>query len=58
MNYGVMHMGKKVNLSFKENELEQQLYEWLLQQGKLIGPSAYIKQLLLEDMNRKTAEKK
>lgn len=53
-----MHMGKKVNLSFKENELEQQLYEWLLQQGKLIGPSAYIKQLLLEDMNRKAAEKK
>ncbi|WP_163215790.1 hypothetical protein [Clostridium thermarum] len=51
-------MGKKINLSFKDNELENKLYEWLLKQSELIGPSTYIKQLILEDMQRKSTEKK
>ena len=52
-------MAKKVGISFKDNELENTLYEFLKEKSKLLGESTYIKQLLLEKMqNEKATEKK
>lgn len=39
----------KIGLSFsKDKEIEQDLYKWLLEKGKIIGVSSYIKQILYE----------
>ena len=40
----------KINISFKENELEKTIYDHLEKQSKLLGKSAYIKQLIYEDL--------
>lgn len=49
-------MSNRINISFKENELDQKLLEFLKQKSKLIGPSAYLKQLLYEDMMKKSSD--
>lgn len=49
-------MSNRINISFKESELDQELLEYLKEQSKLIGPSAYMKQLLYEDMLRKISD--
>lgn len=52
-------MAKKVGISFKDNELEQELYNYLKKKSILLGESTYIKQLLLEKMlSEKTTEEK
>lgn len=51
-------MAKKVGISFKENDLEQELYEFLKKKSILIGESNYIKQLLLEKMQLEESYKK
>lgn len=39
----------KIGLSFsKDKKIEQDLYEWLLEKGKIIGVSSYIKQAMYE----------
>jgi hypothetical protein len=43
-------MGKKIILSFKSNELEKEILEYLEEQSKLVGVSAYLKQLIYEKM--------
>lgn len=51
-------MAKKVGISFKDNELETKLYEFLKEKAQLLGESTYIKQLLLEKMqDEETARK-
>lgn len=43
-------MAKKIGISFKENELEIRIYDFLKQKSILIGESTYIKQLILDKM--------
>lgn len=43
-------MAKKVGISFKENELEESIYQFLKEKSVLLGESTYIKQLILEKM--------
>lgn len=39
----------KIGLSFsKDKEIEQKLYLWLMDKGKIIGVSSYIKQVMYE----------
>lgn len=39
----------KIGLSFsKDKELEQDLYKWILEKGKILGVSSYIKQVMYE----------
>lgn len=40
----------KVNISFKENGEDKELLDFLEKKSKIIGKSAYIKQLLYEQM--------
>lgn len=50
-------MSDRILISFKENETELELYNFLREQSKIIGASAYIKQILYEKMlNDKKAE--
>ena len=51
-------MAKKVGISFKDNELETTIYNFLKEKAKLLGESAYIKQLLLEKMQSEKATEK
>ena len=51
-------MAKKVGISFKDNELETKLYEFLKEKAQLLGESTYIKQLLLERMQDEEATRK
>ena len=50
-------MAKKIGISFKENDLEIKIYEFLKKKSELVGESTYIKQLLLEQMQREGYEK-
>lgn len=50
-------MAKKVGISFKDNDLEQEIYNFLKEKSKLLGESAYIKQLLLEKMQKEATKK-
>lgn len=45
-------MPEKILISFKDTELEKKLLLYLKKKGQLIGNSAYIKQLIYEDMLR------
>lgn len=51
-------MPEKILISFKQTELEQKLLKFLKEQSELIGPSAYVKQLLYEDLLRKSPKEK
>ena len=51
-------MAKKIGISFKDNELESKIYDFLRKKSKLLGESTYIKQLLLEKMQEEEATKK
>jgi hypothetical protein len=46
----VICLSERINISFKETKLDQKLLQYLKQQSELIGPSAYMKQLLYNDM--------
>jgi hypothetical protein len=50
-------MSKRVLLSFKETETDKKLLEHLEKYSKIIGTSAYIKQLLYEDFIKKNNSK-
>lgn len=43
-------MAERILLSFKDNEIDRELAQFLKEEAKLIGPSAYMKQLLYEKM--------
>lgn len=45
---------KKINVTFRQNELEENLYRFAIEQGKqeLGGAANYIKRLILEDKKR------
>lgn len=47
----------KINISFKDNELENKIYKHLEEQAKLIGKSNYIKQLIYKDLLNSTDKK-
>lgn len=51
-------MAKKIGISFKDNELETKLYDFLKKKSVLIGESNYIKQLLLEKMQNEEGYEK
>ena len=51
-------MAKKIGISFKDNELENRIYDFLKEKSMLLGESTYIKQLLLEKMQEEEATKK
>lgn len=34
---------KRCNVTFRENETEQELWEWIQQKGKVAGVSSFIK---------------
>lgn len=51
-------MAERVLISFKETEFEKKLLEHLKEQSKLVGQSAFMKQLLYEDMQKKSPDKK
>ncbi|WP_252231358.1 MULTISPECIES: hypothetical protein [unclassified Clostridium] len=39
----------KIGVSFsKDKQIEQNLYAWILEKGKIIGASTYIKQVMYE----------
>lgn len=48
---------KKVNISFKDTEEEKELLNYLEKKGRIIGKSAYIKQLLYEQMLKEREDK-
>lgn len=48
---------KKTSVSFKDNELETKLYKHMMKESRLKGPSTYIKELILKDMEEKAANK-
>lgn len=51
-------MADKILLSFKsDDELEQSIFAFLKEKSKLIGQSAYIKQLIYEEMLRENPKK-
>jgi hypothetical protein len=45
-------MPDKILISFKKSEDDQELYEYLKGKSKIIGASAYLKQLLYEQMQK------
>ncbi|MDB2100797.1 MULTISPECIES: hypothetical protein [Clostridium] len=51
-------MAKKIGISFKDNELETKIYNFLKEKSQLLGESAYIKQLILEKMQSEETTKK
>ena len=42
----------RVEITFKNNDKEKELYEFLKFKGEIIGKSAYIKQLILEQLQK------
>ena len=42
----------RVEITFKNNDKEKELYEFLKSKGEIIGKSAYIKQLILEQLQK------
>lgn len=49
---------KKLNVTFRENDYEENLYNYALEQGKIEvgGMSGYIKRLIEKDMKEKGSE--
>lgn len=43
---------KKISVSFKENELDLELYEWLSDKAKVIGYSNAVKEMLYKIMQQ------
>lgn len=42
----------RVEITFKNNDKEKELYKFLKSKGEIIGKSAYIKQLILEQLQK------
>jgi hypothetical protein len=40
----------RISVSFRENGEEQELYKWVIEKSKVIGPANAIKQILYEKM--------
>ena len=47
----------RVEVTFKNNDKEKELYEFLKSKGEIVGKSAYIKQLLLEQLKKENNNK-
>ena len=47
----------RVEVTFKNNDKEKELYEFLESKGEIVGKSAYIKQLLLEQLKKENNNK-
>jgi hypothetical protein len=43
----------RITVTFKDNEKEQELYEFIKEESEILGVSAYIKQVLYEKMLEK-----
>lgn len=41
-------MGGKYSVSFKDNDIENELYEWILEKAQILGPGNFTKQILYE----------
>lgn len=44
---------KKLFVTFRENEEESELYEWIIKEAKVGGVANYFKQLALKDKREK-----
>lgn len=53
-----MARNNQVNISFKENMRDIELYVFLKEQGEKYGVSSYIKLLIEKDMEQKKKEQK
>lgn len=51
-------MANKINLSFKDTKEENELLEFIYERSKIIGNSAFIKQVIYEYMLRIKATEK
>lgn len=50
---------KNIDITFSvKNEIEMEMYKWIEEQGKVIGKSKYIKQLIFNKMQEGKATKK
>lgn len=48
---------ERIELTFsKDNELEMDIYKFILKQSKLIGKGKYVKNLIYEEMKKATKE--
>ena len=47
----------RVEVTFKNNDKEKELYEFLKSKGEIVGKSAYVKQLLLEQLKKENNNK-
>jgi hypothetical protein len=54
---GIMEDKNKYSLSFKNNEKEQELKNWILEKSEIIGFANYIKQVMYEKMLEDKAKK-
>lgn len=50
-------MAKKVSISFKDTEIEQEIFEWLETKSEIVGYSSAIKQMLYELMLKEKGKK-
>lgn len=42
----------RINISFRDNEAETKLHDWVVKQGEVGGVSNYIKRILAEIMQK------
>ena len=47
----------RVEVTFKNNDKEKELYEFLKSKGEIVSKSAYIKQLILEQLKKEDNNK-
>lgn len=48
---------KRCNVTFRENEVETELWEWIQEKGKLAGVSSFIKTQLYKIMMEERQDK-
>lgn len=45
-------MGERINISFKDTDIDKEILKFLREESKLLGVSTYIKQLIYKEMLR------
>lgn len=44
---------RRITITFKDNEKEQELYDFIKEESEILGVSSYVKQVLYEKMLEK-----
>lgn len=47
-----MDKQKRMNITFRDNQKEKELYTWIKEQGEVGGVSNYVKRVLLKEMEK------